>query len=52
MTYREPQHELRMINAPTDTLFFQEIVIKIVNRHILQNTFNILKNHMTQSRTQ
>ena len=52
MTAKNTHPEFRMINAPTDTLFFQEIVIKIVNRHILQNTFKILKNHMTQSRTQ
>jgi hypothetical protein len=50
MSNYDNSNELRMINAPKDTLFFQEMVIKIVNRHILQNTFNILKQHMIQSR--
>jgi|LakMenE18May11ns_1017448.scaffolds.fasta_scaffold8889175_1 hypothetical protein len=52
MTAQHIQPELRIIETPKPVLFFKDIVIKIINRHILQNTFRILKQHMTQSKTE
>jgi len=52
MTDRTNQVEFRLITQPRDNVILREIVIRIVNRIILKSTFNIFKNHMTQSRRQ